>query len=333
MSCPRCNPRPAGVPIAATAIPRTRPDLPHWTPSDDAYQAGLTQVVSPWSFSSGPMIYPQADSQGRVVCPNYDGSTTVRRVAYNVANDNSCYQCGYSPGVWHFAKWMRENYQLGVIYVPGKPAGRALRLGEPLDGHRSGYGLDLGILGGPNRVARGGIIADGLVMNAPAIGIQQVIWSRTAWTARRGGGGTWREYLHANRDPAYIDSNDHLNHIHMELSPAGAMRQTAWWATHPEPLMANNSRQLIRGTPAASGLRSSGSVEKPYEFDDPTPEEMEGTGKFGSDDEARWLAEVEHGLHFETSNKVPSSSYAPLLIVGGAAIVAIIGLAYAVTRD
>jgi len=259
----------------------------------------------------------------------------VRRVSYSPSNAR-CYQCEpISRGAFHLAKVMRVANAsiLGDIEVPGRAAGRRLNPGEILDGHRAGYGVDLGIKSGPQRLANGSRLANWLVQNAEAIGIQLVVWTRTAWVAGGAAGGRWAEYT---------GESPHEDHVHLDLSPAGAMRQTAWFAANPEPAnMSDSSRWLVYGTlptTRASGAyypygpHPAGSTAKPFEFDEPTAEEMLGTGKFGSDEEARWLLQVQTGVIMPTSVRKNDSSL-PLIIISSAAALALVGIVYAVTRE
>lgn len=266
------------------------------------------------------MSFPVADAQGRVICPNFDGSTSVRRVSYNRSNGRS-YQCvPSSRGAFHLAKWMRANHPyLTEINVPGVSARRQLNEGELLDGHRAGYAIDLGIHGNPASWAQGGLLADWLVTNAEAIGIQMVIFLRTAWIAGGPAGGRWMEYT---------GDSPHEDHIHLDLSPSGATRQASWFRSNPEPQMADNSRRLVFGTTSSSGgLGPAGSAVKPYEFEAPTGEEAEGTGKFASDEEARWLLEVQTGVRMAPSTKGKSTDYRPFIVAGAIGAVFLAGLA------
>ena len=73
--------------------------------------------------------------------------------------------------------------------------------------------------GGDANNSLGDPVANWLVENAEFIGIQRVIWDRTFWNGERGFG-----LLGAN-------SLSHTNHIHIELTAAGANRQTPFFTS------------------------------------------------------------------------------------------------------
>lgn len=93
--------------------------------------------------------------------------------------------------------------------------------------HGSGRAIDIMIplRGGDADNARGDQIANYLVQHAEAIGIQFIIWDRNDWGASRA----------APKLRAYGGPNPHIDHLHVELSPAGAAKQTAWFAENQPP--------------------------------------------------------------------------------------------------
>jgi hypothetical protein len=62
-------------------------------------------------------------------------------------------------------------------------------------------------------------IANWLVRNAQALGMQYLIWNRVRWSGSRSG----------RKDALYGGPNPHIDHIHAELNRDGARRQTAWF--------------------------------------------------------------------------------------------------------
>jgi cysteine-rich repeat protein len=76
---------------------------------------------------------------------------------------------------------------------------------------------DAGQYGGANN-AVGDPIADWLIENAEAIGIQSIIWDRTIWRS-----SYWP------RDHCVDISNPHWDHLHIELTWDGAMGDTPWF--------------------------------------------------------------------------------------------------------
>ena len=73
--------------------------------------------------------------------------------------------------------------------------------------------------GGDANNGLGDPVANWLVENAKFIGIQRVIWDKAYWNGERGFG-----LLSSN-------SLSHTNHIHVELSPAGAAKQTPFFTS------------------------------------------------------------------------------------------------------
>jgi hypothetical protein len=67
--------------------------------------------------------------------------------------------------------------------------------------------------------AVGDPIANWLVQNAEAIGVQYIIWNRVQWTGSRKG----------RKDRDYTGPSPHTDHIHVELNLDGARRATPWF--------------------------------------------------------------------------------------------------------
>lgn len=93
--------------------------------------------------------------------------------------------------------------------------------------HGTGRAIDIMIplKGGDANNAVGDRIANFLVQNAEAIGVQFVIWDRNSWGASRS----------QPKLRAYTGPHAHTDHIHVELSPAGARRMTEWFSTNTPP--------------------------------------------------------------------------------------------------
>jgi hypothetical protein len=63
-------------------------------------------------------------------------------------------------------------------------------------------------------------VANWLVSNAQAIGVQLVIWDRSSWNGSRSSGSKLR---------AYGGPHPHHDHLHVELNTDGAARRTPWF--------------------------------------------------------------------------------------------------------
>ncbi len=87
--------------------------------------------------------------------------------------------------------------------------GRAIDVYVPMDG--SGPDAADNDLGDP--------VANWLIENAELIGISYVIWDRASWGAHRSG----------DKHRSYGGAHPHDNHLHIELSWAGAAQATAWF--------------------------------------------------------------------------------------------------------
>ncbi|WP_088279131.1 peptidoglycan-binding protein [Ideonella sp. A 288] len=89
--------------------------------------------------------------------------------------------------------------------------------------HGTGRALDIMIpmVGGRANAAVGDPIANWLVTNASALGVQYVIWNRVRWSGSR-----------TPRVAPYTGPSPHTDHVHMELNEDGANRRTAWYRDH-----------------------------------------------------------------------------------------------------
>jgi hypothetical protein len=90
--------------------------------------------------------------------------------------------------------------------------GRALDVYIPMDHGKADNG-------------KGDPVANWLIVNAQAIGIQYIIWDRSDWSGDHGG----------NKMGTYTGSIPHIDHIHVELNHAGANLQTPWFGGRGNP--------------------------------------------------------------------------------------------------
>ena len=72
----------------------------------------------------------------------------------------------------------------------------------------------------------GDAVANWLIQNAEAIGVQFIVWDRSSWNASRPPGTKLR---------AYTGPHPHNDHLHVELTIAGANRRTAWFRAPAPP--------------------------------------------------------------------------------------------------
>lgn len=87
--------------------------------------------------------------------------------------------------------------------------------------HGVGRALDIMItpIAGQANAAAGDRIANWLVSNAQAIGVQYVIWNRVRWSGSASG----------RKDASYGGPNPHIDHIHAEINLDAAARRTPWF--------------------------------------------------------------------------------------------------------
>ncbi|HEX3139904.1 MAG TPA: hypothetical protein VHQ87_07605, partial [Rhizobacter sp.] len=86
----------------------------------------------------------------------------------------------------------------------------------------TGRALDIMIptVGGKANGAVGDRIANWLVENAQAIGVQYIIWNHVRWAA---------SYAAGRKVAPYTGPVPHIDHIHVEINNAGAARSTPWF--------------------------------------------------------------------------------------------------------
>src|SRR5690606_19564267 len=116
--------------------------------------------------------------------------------------------------------WAKKKYA-GVSGWGGYGCRRNTGVPSQMSVHGTGRAVDIFI---PTRYgdadnAKGDPLANYLVVNAKKIGVQWIIWDRMNWGGNRS----------APKLRAYTGPNPHIDHIHVELTPQGARRQTAWF--------------------------------------------------------------------------------------------------------
>ncbi|MEO8701543.1 MAG: SH3 domain-containing protein [Kofleriaceae bacterium] len=138
----------------------------------------------------------------------------------------------------------------GVSGYGGYACRRNTANSAQLSVHGTGRAIDIMIpmKNGDADNAQGDKIANFLVANAEAIGIQFIIWDRNDWGASRS----------LPKQRAYGGPIPHKDHLHVELSPAGARRTTPWFSDNSPPPPAADSATVtattlnLRSGPATS---------------------------------------------------------------------------------
>jgi hypothetical protein len=133
---------------------------------------------------------------------------------------------GCAPGITPGADMLRNRL---IDYFPqiSRIGGYVCReiAGAPgvMSQHGTGRALDVFIptIGGQADNTKGDVLANWLVENAQAIGVQSVIWDRTIWRVD-----------HERRDYEYTGVHPHHDHVHVEITEEASRKDTAWFR-HP----------------------------------------------------------------------------------------------------
>lgn len=143
----------------------------------------------------------------------------------------------FLPGSRELGQYLVNRFP-GARYFQGYNC-RQVRGASSMSVHGTGRAIDVFIplhrgeadndLGDP--------VANWLVENASNIGVQMIIWDRTTWSGNRSG----------EKDRYYSGQHPHHDHLHIELTPQGANRQTPWFRNRTD-------------APSSSGSTSSGST-------------------------------------------------------------------------
>jgi len=124
------------------------------------------------------------------------------------------------PGATALGEFLRRRFQ-GIRAVEGYSCRPNTADTSRLSVHGTGRAIDLMVtpIAGRPDLAHGDVIADWLVRNAAAVGIQYFIWARTAYHAAR---------PDAPFSP-YTGPNPHIDHLHVEITHAAAVEATPWF--------------------------------------------------------------------------------------------------------
>ena len=140
-----------------------------------------------------------------------------QRVSYTDAGSRC--SGGFTPGARDLGRYLVANFP-GARTYQGYNC-RRVRGGSSLSMHAVGRAIDVFVplhrgaadndLGDP--------IGNWLVEHAEEIGVQFIIWDRTKWNGSYSG----------RKDRHYGGAHPHHDHLHIELTPEGAQRRTAWF--------------------------------------------------------------------------------------------------------
>lgn len=149
---------------------------------------------------------------------------------------------GPQPGAWGQMDWFLTNYREKGGVNSGIYNCRAVRGGRTTSLHGEGRAADNGVR--PYSAEYGTKLANAIVNNSKALGVQCVIWNRKIWSSTYP--DQWRNYTGVA---------SHVDHLHVEFTWASAKRaraeQAELWAK-------------ILGGGAGGSTESSGSSGKQY---------------------------------------------------------------------
>lgn len=185
----------------------------NWIPSPAASAAAEASVTR---YTNGP--------KASEVASRYRGATRT--------------QLPIAPGTKLLRDALVTQFAVRQTYMPGRS--RPMRDGDRLDLHQAGRAIDFMVYA--DRV-KGDTIANWCLEHANEIGLQFLVWRGNRFSAAKPAG---------QRVAAYVGSNPHNDHPHIELTPEGAAGNAPWY-TGRRPASANDLAQLAtaEGAPFA----------------------------------------------------------------------------------
>jgi hypothetical protein len=163
-----------------------------------------------WALPSATRTRGNSQYVAYTSAPSYNGGRNCSGTFTAGARDLGNYLVNRFPGAKYFQGYNCRQIRGGTgMSVHG--TGRAIDVFIPL--HRGAADNDLG-----------DPVANWLVENASNIGIQMIIWDRTVWSGNRSG----------DKARYYSGEHPHHDHLHIELTPQAASKQTAWFRTRAD---------------------------------------------------------------------------------------------------
>jgi hypothetical protein len=162
--------------------------------------------------------------QGRWLPPQsaVSGASSAR-FAYDSPGDRC--SGGLRPGARALGSAIEQRFRRSIA-SPGQglPAVqgyvcRSVRGGSGLSVHSTGRALDVFIprIGGRADNTKGDAVANWVLQNAAQLGVQAIIWDRSAWSVRQ------------RRVGYYAGLHPHDDHLHIELTEEAADKRLAWY--------------------------------------------------------------------------------------------------------
>ena len=170
---------------------------------DDDVRRQALALPGPWALSSAALAASRDTYVDYDPPPSWSGGRNCTG--------------GLQPGARELGEFLVRNFK-GARYFGGYSC-RRVRGGSSMSVHGVGRAIDLFVplSGGRADNELGDVIANYLVENAEALGVQFIIWDRTKWNASYSG----------RKDAYYGGEHPHHDHLHIELTEEaarGAMR-------------------------------------------------------------------------------------------------------------
>ena len=154
------------------------------------------------------------------------------------------------PGTKVLAEYLKNNFE-GAKSYGGYSCRQNTANSSQLSVHGTGRAIDLFVPldGGEADNDLGDEIADWLLENSSAIGIQLVIWDQSIWSSGR-----------ATECRSYGGPHPHRDHLHIELNTSAGDMRTEWYMSQGfESAPAPSSDSSGGSSPTGSGSSSGGS--------------------------------------------------------------------------
>lgn len=228
-----------------------RAELPYTRFADEFINIDVMANVGDWRILYLPPLPAQAQGAGHEVDQALDSGSTPPQPSASVApldswvlppdvrvtgerqsiryddppawNRADCTH-SFSPGGQQLRTYLLATFG-GIAEIGGLYCRPNTARTSQMSVHGTGRALDIMIptVNGRANRAIGDPIANWLVQNAAAIGVQYLIWNHTKWNGSRRG----------RKDGPYGGPNPHVDHIHVELNQDGAARSTPWFMNRP----------------------------------------------------------------------------------------------------
>ena len=219
-----------------------------WDPARDVDGEELSEDVVRLELSKAGRYVPPSGvvDAGRQQRVGYDGAPAWR-------GQSGC-SGTFRSGTRKLGDFLKQNFP-GARSYGGYSCRRNTANTSRTSVHGTGRAIDVFVPlhNGQADNDLGDPIANWLIENAEAIGVQFIVWDRTSWGASRSG----------DKHRRYSGPHPHHDHLHIELDLEGAAERRPWFSggavTPPGGAVSCPSRTLGRSVPAGE------CVQMPYD--------------------------------------------------------------------